>query len=65
MSSYKIYLGNIHGEHAHDGFAGAVFHPGGVAPAISTMQGGGRQPMILLEDRSYLDGEHLPNQDKG
>ena len=28
----KIYLGNIYGEHIHDGFGGAVFDVGGVVP---------------------------------
>ena len=42
----KIYLGNIHGSHLHDGYRGAVFDIRGLAPALTTCQGGGREPHI-------------------
>ena len=32
----KIYLGNIHGSHIHDGYAGAVFDIRGLCPALTT-----------------------------
>ena len=47
----KIYLGNIHGEHIHDGYAGAVFDIRGLAPALTTCQGGGREPHIVVYER--------------
>ena len=47
----KIYLGNIHGEHIHDGYAGAVFDIRGLAPALTTCQGGGREPHIVVQER--------------
>ena len=47
----KIYLGNIHGHHIHDGYAGAVFDIRGLAPALTTCQGGGREPHIVVEER--------------
>lgn len=48
----KIYLGNIHGDHIHDGYAGAVFDIEGLAPALTTCQGGGREPHIVVYDRT-------------
>jgi len=47
----KIYLGNIHGSHIHDGYAGAVFDIRGLAPALTTCQGGGREPHIVVQER--------------
>ena len=44
----KIYLGNIHGSHIHDGYAGAVFDIRGLCPALTTCQGGGREPHIIV-----------------
>lgn len=44
----KIYLGNIHGKHIHDGYAGAVFDIKGLAPALTTCQGGGREPHVVV-----------------
>ena len=46
----KIYLGNIHGKHIHDGYAGAVFDIRGLSPALTTCQGGGREPHILVNE---------------
>ena len=48
----KIYLGNIHGDHIHDGYAGAVFDIEGLAPALTTCQGGGREPHIIVYERT-------------
>ena len=50
QSNNKIYLGNIHGSHIHDGYAGAVFDIRGLAPALTTCQGGGREPHIVVYD---------------
>lgn len=40
-------LGNIYGENRGTGFAGNVWDKNGILPALTTMQGGGREPMIL------------------
>lgn len=48
----KIYLGNIHGLHIHDGYAGAVFDIRGLAPALTTCQGGGREPHVIVLERN-------------
>ena len=45
----KIFLGNINGEKFHDLYSGAVFDINGIAPVITTCQGGGREPHILLK----------------
>lgn len=42
-----IRLGNIYGENKGTGFAGNVWDKRAVAPTLTSMQGGGRQPMIL------------------
>ena len=47
----KIYLGNIHGAHIHDGYAGAVFDIRGLCPALTTCQRGGREPHIVIYER--------------
>lgn len=54
-TNIKIYLGNIHGEHIHDGYAGAVFDIRGLAPALTTCQGGGREPHIVVCDREQRE----------
>ena len=50
-SNRKIYLGNIHGSHIHDGYAGAVFDIKGLSPALTTCQGGGREPHIIVYEK--------------
>lgn len=40
-------LGNIYSETAGEGFAGNVWSKEFICPTITTMQGGGRQPMII------------------
>lgn len=42
-----IRLGNLYGEDRGTGFAGNVWDKSGVCPTITTMQGGGREPMII------------------
>lgn len=44
-----IRLFNIYGERFGTGYAGNVWDTEGISPAIMTMQGGGREPMILIE----------------
>lgn len=49
-----LYLGNIYGEHIHDGFGGAVFDGNGSCPTINTCQGGNRQPMVAERERERV-----------
>ena len=42
------FLGNIHGLHLHDGYAGAVFSIYGTSPVLTTCAGGGREPHVLI-----------------
>ena len=45
-------LGNVYGEQFGTGYAGNVWDKEGISPTIMTMQGGGRQPHIICEQRS-------------
>ena len=40
-------IGNLYGEDRGTGFAGNVWDKDGISPTITTMQGGGREPMII------------------
>ena len=42
-----IRLGNVYGDNFGTGYAGNVWGKGGVSPTLTTMQGGGRQPMVV------------------
>lgn len=42
-----IRLGNVYGDQYGESFAGNVWDKNGLVPSIMTMQGGGRQPMIV------------------
>lgn len=42
-----ILLFNIYGEQFNSGFAGNVWDKEGISPALMTMGGGNRQPMII------------------
>ena len=44
-----IRLGNIYGEQFGTGYAGNVWDKEGISPALMTMQGGGRQPHIVVD----------------
>lgn len=44
----KIFLGNIYGPKFHDSYSGAVFDINGICPIITTCQGGGREPHVLI-----------------
>ena len=46
-----IKLGNIYG-FTGGNFAGNVYSTKGIAPALKTMQGGNRQPLIIVKDRT-------------
>ena len=43
----QIRIGNIYGDYYGTGYAGNVWDTNGLCPALMTMQGGGRQPMII------------------
>ena len=45
-----IFLGNIYGYGR--GFGYEVFNIKGVAPTLTTMQGGGRQPHIVVKNKN-------------
>ena len=49
MSKEKrpIRLFNIYGEDSGTGYAGNVWSVNGIAPALTTMGGGNRAPMII------------------
>lgn len=49
-----IRLGNIYNENAGAGFAGNVWDKNGISPTLTTMQGGGREPMIIDETKYNL-----------
>lgn len=42
-----IRVGNLYGKEYGPSFAGNVYSGDGLSPAIMTMQGGGREPMIV------------------
>lgn len=41
------HIGNLYGPSRGTGYAGNVWGKEGIAPALTTMQGGGREPMII------------------
>lgn len=43
-----IFLGSLYGNGT--GFAGCVYSLKGICPALTTMQGGGREPHILVKN---------------
>lgn len=45
-----IRLGNIYGEHFGTGYAGNVWDKNAISPTLMTMQGGNRQPMVIVEE---------------
>lgn len=44
-----VRLGNIYGENCGTGFAGNVWDKEAISPTLMTMQGGNRQPMIVVK----------------
>lgn len=42
-------LGNIYGSDRGTGFAGNVWDKNYISPTLTTMSGGNREPMILVE----------------
>lgn len=50
-----IRLGNIYGEQFGTSFAGNVWSINSITPALMTMQGGSRQPLIVVKKDSNND----------
>lgn len=44
-----VRIGNIYGEDRGTGFAGNVWEKDAISPTLTTMQGGNREPMVMLE----------------
>ena len=56
-----IRIFNIYGEDRGTGYAGNVWSVDGIAPALTTMGGSNREPMIL-ESYKYKTCEHIEKQ---
>lgn len=48
-SNSPVRIGNIYGEDKGTGFAGNVWSKDAISPTLTTMQGGNRQPMTLID----------------
>ena len=61
--SESRFLGNIYGHGT--GYAGAVWDKDSISPTLTTMQGGGREPMIIeTKELGYIEngtGRHQSN----
>ena len=58
-----IKLGNIYG-FTGGNFAGIVYSAKGIAPALNTMQGGNKQPMIV-ESKKQIPIDGTINKPRG
>jgi DNA (cytosine-5)-methyltransferase 1 len=47
-------IGNIYGEQFGTGFGGNVWDKEYISPTLTTMQGGGREPMVVTESKPIL-----------
>ena len=56
-----VRIGNIYGEDKGTGYAGNVWDDNGLSPALNTMSGGNRQPMILKEPSIQVLGNYMPS----
>ena len=52
-----LRIGNIYGDNRGTGFAGNVWHKEGIAPTLTTMGGGNREP-IIMEIVRYAESSH-------
>lgn len=50
-----VRIGNIYGEQFGTGYAGNVWDKDAICPTLMTMQGGGRQPMVLDETERVFE----------
>ena len=56
-----IRIGNLYGENRGTGFAGNIWETEGISPALTTMGGGNREPIIM--EISYYECSKS-NQDR-
>ena len=59
-----IKLGNIYG-FTGGNFAGNVYSTKGIAPALKTMQGGNRQPLIIEKTKKQIPIDGTINKPRG
>ena len=59
-----IKLGNIYG-FTGGNFAGNVYSIKGIAPALKTMQGGNRQPLIVVKRKRQIPSGGTINKPRG
>ena len=59
-----IKLGNIYG-FTGGSFAGIVYSAKGIAPALNSMQGGNRQPMIIEKKKKQIPIDGTINKPRG
>lgn len=59
-----IKLGNIYG-FSGGNFSGNVYSPKGLAPALNTMQGGNRQPLIIEKKKKQIPIDGTINKPRG
>ena len=59
-----IKLGNIYG-FTGGNFAGNVYSIKGIAPALKTMQGGNRQPLIVVKRKKQIPIDGTINKPRG
>ena len=59
-----IKLGNIYG-FTGGSFAGNVYSAKGIAPALNSMQGGNRQPLIVVKRKKQIPIDGTINKPRG
>ena len=62
LETKPLRLGNIYGEDKGTGFAGNVWSKEHIYPTLTTMQGGNRQPMTIIDDTQGFDGVRTYNE---
>ncbi|WP_286910716.1 DNA cytosine methyltransferase [Clostridium sp. UBA1652] len=55
-------IGNIYGEQFGTGYAGNVWDKEAICPTLMTMQGGGRQPMVMTDGSQYRIRKLTPKE---
>lgn len=55
------WIGNIYGENIGTGFSGNVWDKNYISPTLTTLQGGGRQPMIIDSSIVAMRGRNPDN----
>ena len=54
-------LGNLYNRTGGN-FAYMVYDKEGLAPTLNSMEGGGRQPMIIVEEEEYVDSRKIESK---